>query len=220
MKRICISCFTVLALVTTPVTAAQTDMVIDPDYQACLTKIETNAEEGRRFALRWVTDGGGAPAIHCAAVADLALDLPKVAASRLQPLADKTATQDPALAAKLYIQIAEAWSIAGREAEALAALEKAYANAPEATETELLAAPVFAELGRWGRVQRALDKVENQQPLSADALVLRARAKMNLSDPESAAQDVQKALNMAPDHIAGLVLRGELAQAGHIIAIY
>ena len=112
--------------------------------------------------------------------------------------ADKTAMRDPYLAARLYLQIAEAWAVAGEDTRAMTALESAYTNAPNDAEIELLAAPVFAEMGRWGRVKRALDTAEAANNpsggLSADALVLRGRAKFNLTDHESAAKDVRAAL--------------------------
>ena len=209
-----------LFLLSAPALAEESTVMLDPAYQACITKVEKDAIAARSFALRWVSDGGGAPAVHCLAVADLALDQPRLAAARLAPLADKTALTDPSLAARLYLQTAQAWALGGDEALALKAMDAAYAMAPAATQVDLEAAPIYAELGRWGLVKRALDKAARTQALNADALVLRGRAKMTLADPAGAAEDVRAALNLQPDNIAGLVLRGELAQVGHVIDVY
>ena len=193
---------------------------VDPDYRTCVAHVEADPKAGRTHALRWISDGGGAPAIHCAAVADLALDQPRLAAARLAPLADRTALTDPSLAARLYLQTAQAWALGGKETLALQAIDSAYSMAPAAAEVDLEAAPIYAELGRWGLVKRALDKADREAPLGTDALVLRGRAKLELADPAGAADDTRAALNLQPDNIAGLVLRGELAQLGHVIEVY
>lgn len=190
---------------------------LDPRYEECLAGIDTDPAQGRAAALRWVTDGGGDPAVYCAAMADLAMDLPRVAARRLYALAEETRERDPGLAARLYAQSAQAW-LAGDEPEnALVPLEAAYALTPDALELHLMAAPVYAGAARWGQLKRVLDLAEAHTPLNANAYTLRAKAKQMLSDYEGAAQDVQRALNLDPQNIDALILRGELVQAGFSI---
>ena len=197
--------------------AAAQELSVDPDYQACVERIEQDPATGRYEALRWISDGGGDPAVYCAAVADLAMDLPRLAGGRLQTLAEKNRTLDPYLSARLYVQAAQAWA-AGNETDlALAAINEADRMAPGALEVKLLSAPVYAELGRWGLVKRNLDEAEQIEPLTAPALVLRSRARLQLLDQEGAASDLQQALNLQPDNIDGLILRGELAQSGIVI---
>ncbi|MCI5046592.1 MAG: hypothetical protein MRY59_03745 [Aquisalinus sp.] len=200
--------------------ANATDLALDPGYQACVDKVRDNPEQGRYQALRWVSDGGGDPALYCAAIADLAIGVPRLAAERLEVLAKKNRTPDPYLSARLYVQAAQAWA-AGRETlPALAAIAEAERMAPATEEVKLLIAPIYAEIGRWGLTKRSLDAAEEFNPLSASALTLRARARKELSDTEGAARDLQLALNMEPENIEALVLRGELAQAGYIIDPY
>ena len=200
--------------------AAADDLQKDPDYQACIDRIEKSPEQGRLAALRWISDGGGEPAIYCAAVGDLAMDLPRLAGGRLEFLAEKNRSKDPYLSARLYIQAAQAWSTGKEDERALAAIEAADRMAPEADEVKLLAAPIYAEAGRWGLVKRMLDEVDATGDLNAAALVLRGRAKFELADHEAAAKDLQAALNMDPQNVDGLILRGELAQTGYIIDSY
>ncbi len=196
------------------------ETVFDPDYQTCVREVDANPETGRFYALRWMSDGGGDPAVYCAALADLAMNLPRLAGGRLQLLAEKNRNRDPYLSARLYAQSAQAWVAGEEDDRALAAIEQATRMAPASEEVKLLAAPVYAEAGRWGLVKRSLDEAERDTTLNAAALVLRGRAKMELADPEGAARDLQKALNLEPDNIDGLILRGELAQTGYAIDPY
>ncbi len=192
----------------------------DPDYQTCVDRIVDDPKRGRYFAMRWITDGGGDPAVYCAAVADLAMNLPRVAGQRLQSLAEKNRSTDPYLSARLYSQAAQAWSRGNEDERALAAIENARRMAPASDEVRLLAAPVYAEAGKWSMTKGVLDEAEATTPLTADALVLRARAQYELTDAEAAATDLQQALNIDPNNIEGLLLRGELSQAGYVLAPY
>ncbi len=199
---------------------AASQISVDAGYQECVSRVEQNAEQGRYYALRWISDGGGDPAVYCAAVADLAVGVPRLAANRLQSLAEKNRTQDPYLSARLYIQAAQAWAT-GEEAElAISAISEAERMAPATEEVKLLAAPIYAQISRWGLVKRSLDTAEEYNALSAQALTLRARARKELSDHEGAARDLQLALNQEPNNIDALVLRGELAQTGYVIDPY
>ncbi|GGD17771.1 tetratricopeptide repeat protein [Aquisalinus flavus] len=190
---------------------------LDPRYGECVAALETDPEAGRAAALRWVTDGGGAPAVHCAALADLAMDLPRVGARRLYALAEDLRADDPGMAARLYAQSAQAW-LAGDEPEkALIPLEKAYGIAPRSPELHLMAAPVYAGAERWGQTKRVLDLLESEHRLNANGYTLRAKAKQMLADYEGAAADIRIALNREPENIDALIIRGELIQAGYEI---
>lgn len=190
---------------------------LDPRYKACVAAVEADPEEGRRAALRWITDGGGDPAMHCAAVADIAVGLPRVGARRLTSLAERAAAADPGLAARLYAQAALAWANGHEETQALAAIDAAYALVPNAPELHLMAASVYAGIERWGHTKRVLDLAAETAPLNSQALALRGKAKQMLADYEGAAKDVQLALNLDPENIQALILRGELVQAGYAI---
>ncbi|NHK28507.1 hypothetical protein FF098_011370 [Parvularcula flava] len=190
---------------------------VDPRYGDCVAALDTDPEAGRAAALRWVTDGGGPPAIHCAALADLAMDLPRVGARRLYALAEDLREEDPGMAARLYAQSAQAW-LAGDEPEnALIPLEKAYGLAPRSPELHLMAAPVYAGAQRWGQTKRVLDLLESENRLNANGYTLRAKAKQMLADYEGAAADIRTALRQEPDNIDALIIRGELIQAGYRI---
>lgn len=190
---------------------------LDPRYAECVAAVDANPEEGRRQALRWITDGGGDPAMHCAAVADIAVGLPRVGGRRLMSLAEAATTTDPGLAARLYAQAAQAWVNGNEEMKALEAINAAYAQAPDAPALHLMAASVYAGIERWGHTKRVLDLAAETAPLNSQALALRGKAKQMLADYEGAAKDVRSALNLDPDNIDALLLRGELVQAGYVI---
>ena len=192
------------------------DGAVDPDYQACIAGIDQDPEEGRAAALRWITDGGGNAAMHCAALADLANDLPRVAARRLFAIGEET-RDDPTLAARVYAQSAQAWLAGGEPDKAVASLERAYDLMPDALELHLMAAPVFAGAERWAETKRVLDLAEGHASLNDNALILRAKARQQLDDLDGAARDTQRALNQNPENIDALILRGELVQAGYAI---
>lgn len=202
-----------------PATAGD-GLYIDTDYRDCIARIEASAEDGRRAALRWITDGGGKPARHCAAIADLAADLPRLAGSRLYRLAEEETPTDPLLAARLFAQAADAFLAAGEDKTALGMIDEAYALAPNALELHIIAARIYAGTGRWGLSKRALDNAEALAPLDAPSYVLRGRANQTLADYDAAAEDVRNALNLNPDNIDALLLRGELVQIGYVIDPY
>ncbi len=193
------------------------EITLDSAYLSCAKKVAENPQEGRAFALRWISDGGGEPAQYCAAKADIAMNFPRIAANRLDKLALRNKLADPYLSAWLYTQSADAWIRGNETDKALEALSNARSMAPSSDEIRLLCAPIYAETGRWGLVKRMLDEAERDIALTSDALVLRARSKLSLSDPAGAAEDVQHALNLEPQNIDGLVLRGELIGLGYAI---
>ncbi|MGV6801006.1 MAG: hypothetical protein ACWA5L_03705 [bacterium] len=200
--------------------SAQVNLYLDPDYKACIDAVEANPVEGRKKALRWLSYGGGAPAKHCAAIADIANNLPKLAGSRLRVLGAKEAKRDPLIAAKLYTQAADAFLTAQLDKHALEMIDKAYELAPNSLELHIVAARVYAGTGRWGLAKRALTKAEAIAPLDSPSLVLRGRANQALTDYDAAAADVRSALNLNPDNIDALLLRGELVQIGYAIDPY
>ena len=58
-------------------------------YQECVALIKNDLEAGRRRAQQWVSTGGGADARHCLAIADLESGFPKLAAARLEEIAER-----------------------------------------------------------------------------------------------------------------------------------
>ena len=186
----------------------------DAEYQACIDGVHQDVEKGRAAALEWVADGGGAPAEHCLAVADLAAGFPKLAAIRLQELGEKPEAGDNFIRARILSQSALAWIEADEPEQAQAAIDEAFILASSAEELYLTAAAVHAANNRQQATIDAVTKAEEAGFTSVRGYNLRARARMTLSQYREAANDVVAALSVDPFNLDALVLRGELAQAG------
>lgn len=200
-----------------PASEAPAVEAADPHYEACVARVYRNIAEGRDFAGRWASEGGGAPALHCLAVADLAAGFPKIAAIRLEELAERSDAGDEMVRARILAQAASAYVEADLADEAARVIAAAFALAPGSGELELSAAKVHAARAQH---QAAIDSVSAAEAAgftSAAGFVLRGRARYVLADYEAAADDVVAALTLEPTNLDALVLRGDLAQHGVII---
>lgn len=188
--------------------------VADPEYQACVADIEKDPEAVRRRAGQWLSEGGGAAALYCQAVGDLAAGSAGLAAVRLEELAARSDAGDDLVRARIMSQAALAWIEAGQPKYAKSAIERAFAYAPEGGELHLAAAQVFLANEEY---QAAIDatKTASQQGYSSPAAyVASARARMALLDDRGAAEDVVAALKLDPLNVDALTVRGELFQRG------
>lgn len=193
---------------------AATDGARHPRHQECVRLLTENLEIGRIAAQQWVTEGGGAPAQHCLAIADLAAGFPRLAAARLSDLSDRPDAGDGADRARLAAQAALAWLDAAEPSLASEAIAKARAFAPDLAELEIVAAKVHASASRWQAAADAVTAAEKAGLVTSETYVIRARAHRALGRNVDAAEDVVKALNIDPFDLDALVLRGELRQAG------
>lgn len=186
----------------------------DPEYQACVEAVEKDAHAGREEAARWVSLGGGPPALHCLAIADLAAGYPKLAAIHLEELAEHPGAGDNLVRARILSQAALAWIEAGHADLAADAIKQAFALAPDADELYLTAAKIHAAKDRQQATIDAVTKAEKAGFVSAEGYVLRGRAYYALAQYGEAAQDAVNALKLDPFNVDALVLRGDLAKAG------
>ncbi len=190
----------------------------NPRHQECVRLLSENVDVGRIAAQQWVTEGGGAPAQHCLAIADLAAGFPRLAAVRLSSIADRADAGDGDDRARLAAQAALAWLDADDPALAGEAMTKARAFSPDLAELEIVAAKVYAAETRWQAAADAVTAAEKAGLATAETYVIRGRAHRALGRNLDAAEDVVRALNIDPFDLDALVLRGELRQAGVEIA--
>ncbi|MEO1015201.1 MAG: hypothetical protein AAFX08_08445 [Pseudomonadota bacterium] len=186
-------------------------------YADCVALIAENPELGEASARAWMIDGGGAPALHCAAVAHLALDRPRLAAVRLLELSERSDVGDDDARATVLGEAALAWVEAEEPGFAEEAAEAALASAPWRADLAIVAAKAHASAGSWQAAADAVTAAEDGDAKTAEAYIIRARAKRALGKDEEAAEDVVRALQLNPFDLDALVLRGELIQAGVII---
>jgi predicted Zn-dependent protease len=208
----------VAALLLAALTPEPTDAAVlefpDEAYQACIVGVRKKPAEAQRRAARWLNEGGGAAAMHCQAVADLAAGYPRLAAVRLLAIAERSDAGDMLTRARILGQAALAFLEAEAPEQAESAISAAYALAPEGGELHLIAAKVYVARGKNQAAVDAVNAAEKQGLASASGFVARARAYLALQQPRSAADDVVNALGLDPLNVDALTLRGDLAALG------
>jgi tetratricopeptide (TPR) repeat protein len=189
-------------------------------YADCVRTITDDVDAGRRAAEAWASEGGGAPALHCLAVSDLASGLPKLAAVRLTEISERRDAGDRDARARLLAEAALAWIDARDLVQAEASVDAAKRMSPSLAELDFVAAKVFAAGGKWQAAFDAVTAAEQAGLKAPETYVIRARANRALGKDMDAANDVVAALTLDPYYIDALTLRGELQQAGIEIEAY
>jgi len=191
---------------------------LNPRHQACILAIKDDVDTGRIAAEQWLRDGGGPLASHCLAVADLAAGFPRLAAIRLQSLAEQENAGDVLTRARLFAQASEILLSTDQIDAASNALGQAFSLAPEAGELFLLSGKINHAQQKWQPVIDAISEAKEQGFYSSTGYANRARALKELTRFDDAAEDVAQSLRIDPFNLDALVLRGELAQTGIFIS--
>ena len=184
---------------------------IDPrmEYRTCLTLARAKPEEGWEEAIAWHSLGGGEPARHCAAVALIGLGKYEEAAKRLEGLAGISRREAP-VRAEMLAQAGQAWLLAGKPEQALAAQDTALKLMPGHPELMLDKAVTLASVNLYTEVIEVMSTLLKAQPNRIEAMVLRASAYRYLDKLELAKEDVARALVLEPDQPDALLERGML----------
>jgi tetratricopeptide (TPR) repeat protein len=186
-------------------------------YDNCLALAGQNPAAAFGAASKWVSERGGAPAEHCAAVALVGLKRYAEAAGRLDALGRAPDVGD--LRPTIFDQAGNAWLLAGKPEQAVASFQAALAlsgNDPE----------LYADLARaqavtkdWRNVEADMNAALAIAPQRADLLVLRASARHALGKMEAARADLEAALAARPNYPEALVERGNIArERGDVLA--
>ena len=165
-------------------------------------------------AEQWRSVGGGAPALHCLAIADLAAGFPKLAAVRLLEASGRPDAGDSLLRARLLEQAALAWLEGDEIDSAKQTVEQALTLAPNSGELSLTAGVIYAAGEQWQKTIDAVSAAEEAGIVSIGGYLARARAYKALSKNRQSADDVVAILKIEPTNLDALVLRGELRQVG------
>jgi tetratricopeptide (TPR) repeat protein len=178
-------------------------------YGRCLDVADKSPAIALADAEGWIRSGGGAPAAHCAAMAQVRLKRYPDAAARLERLA-RAADTPAAMRAEIFTQAGNAWLLAGNGA-------KAVTNLQSALSLSTGDADLYADLGRaeamirnWRDAVTHLTTAIAMRPGSADLLLLRASAQRALRQYKPALADLTAALKLQPNNAALLMERGLL----------
>jgi tetratricopeptide (TPR) repeat protein len=174
-----------LLLAAAPAFAQETyDPSLDPKrYDGCVRAIPTDAQKAEEFAVQWQALGGGLPARHCQALAQLQQGRNAAAAVTLSKAAQAAEAQKSPMAADFWGQAGNAALLAGDAKGAVTYFSSG-----------IVAAGEFAPVR------------------SANLLIDRARAHTELADLGSARADLDKALALSPAEPAGWLLSAALAR--------
>ena len=184
------------------------------DYRRCLDMLADDPAGAYAFADAWQASGGGPPALHCEALADIGLGDPQSGAALLEKAAEASPAPDGARAAVLG-QAIQAWLMADDPARAYDAATKAIALAPDNPDLRIDRSIAAATLERYADARGDLDHALELDPRRADALVLRAAAWRNEERLSAAQADIDRAIALDPDNPEALLERGiERQRAG------
>lgn len=185
-------------------------------YDRCLALIKRNAKEASAAADAWHNEGGGAAALHCQALALVALRRYAEAGLKLDQAAI-IAPRDKDLRVALFDQAGNAWLLAGEPQRALSALDSALALSPHDEDLLFDRARIRAARKDWPGADADLSALLAIDPDRADAFVLRASARHAEGRKEAAESDIAHALDVYPDYPEALVERGAMKyEAGDI----
>jgi len=181
----------------------------DP-YQACVAVIDTNPADAFERALAWRTQGGGAQADHCAALALIALDEPGEAASRLDTLARRSDAGTLMERAALLAEAGNAWLLAAQPANAEVALSAALKLSPRDPELWTDRARARAAQMNWADAEKDLTNALTFDATKPQTFVLRAVARSAQGNKVGHRFDVEAALILDSTYPEALVERGTL----------
>jgi tetratricopeptide (TPR) repeat protein len=163
---------------------AELDPALDAKrYDGCVRAIPTDAKAAEDFALQWQSKGGGLPARHCQGLAQLELGNHAGAAQTFARAAQAAEAQKAPQAADFWGQAGNAAMLAGDAKGAVPYFNSA-----------IVAAGDFAPIR------------------TANLLIDRARAQVELGNLPAARADLDRATGLAPSEPTGWLLSATLAR--------
>lgn len=197
-----------------PVAAADVSPLDNPSlggsdrYDNCLLLIRQNPQNAFALAMAWEQSGGGGGAIHCEALALVALHRYADAAGKLDQLARTAPTN--AGRAELFDQAGNAWLLGHRSPEAQASFTSAIQLSRPDADLYSDRARAYAMASNWQAADADLTSALLRSPKRIDLLVLRASARHALGRKQDARNDIDLALALDPNSADAMEYRGEL----------
>ena len=181
--------------------------------QACIDKIDSNAEEAYQDGLTWLATGNRPAARQCTAMALIALGQEAEGAARLEALAN--APDGGSLDQRgIYLaQSGNAWLLAKMPDAAVVTLTNALKLRPRDGELRKDRARAYIMLQKWQDAGKDLDASIELSPGDAEAMRLRAYTLLKMERYQDAWTDVEAALKQAPKDVDAAVLRGDIREA-------
>lgn len=202
-----------LAAVIAPAFAAEkvqpAGQTLQARYEHCQSLVDSNAKAALQQAQAWRDEDGSASAMHCQALALVALKRYAEAAGLLATLAGD-ASIEADMRAQLFDQAGNAWLLAAEPGKALPLLTSALAIAPHNADMLADRARARAMHGDWDGAETDLTYALGGDPERADLLVLRASAYHAMGKKTEALADISHALEILPSYGEALLERGNI----------
>jgi tetratricopeptide (TPR) repeat protein len=178
------------------------------EYTDCMTLARRAPEDAYESALAWQGQGGGDAARHCAAVAMIGVGKYPEAAQALEKLGGDVSRTKPGLAAEIFGQAGQAWTMANDTKHAYAAQTTGLKLNPQNVDLLVDRAVSEAALNDYKAAADDLTKAQTLAPERADILAYRASAWRYLGDLKRARRDADTAINLDPKNTDALLERG------------
>ena len=176
-------------------------------YEKCLSLANLDPAAALSMADGWAHDNkGGAPAVHCTAMALTGLKRYDEAGAKLDALA--RAPGSGALRSQMFDQAGNAWMLAGQADKAVASFSAALALSGGDTDLYADLARAQALQSNWGEADSDLSAALALSPRRADLLILRSSARLALGSRRAAAADADAAIKLAPASAEAMMQRG------------
>lgn len=195
MRVYALVCGTLAAFLSTP-PASQAQI---RDYDACIGLAAEAPVEAESAAADWIAAGGGPAALHCQAIALLALGAEERAATVLIGLATEAAELPGETRAEIFLQAGNILLALGDLEAGMAAANRALNLAADTAPALELRAQLHAENRDWAAALKDLNRALGEGGADAGRLVLRASAKRALGRILAARDDLKWALELAPE---------------------
>jgi tetratricopeptide (TPR) repeat protein len=179
-------------------------------YERCVALAQRVPQAAYNAALQWQGAGGQAAAIHCSAIALVAMHRYVEAATQLDRLAHDRGVSFSFPRVDLLDQAGNAWLLANQPANAEAAFTTALVLAPG--DPDILADRARARAAQhdWKGADADLTAALARAPDRAELWVLRASARHAMGQRAGARGDIARALQVSPGDPEALVERGAM----------
>ncbi len=199
------------------------DLPLDPAldrkrYDGCVRAIDSAAATAETYATQWAARGGGLPARHCLALAQLRQEKFVAAEATLLAAAAEAAVAKSPFAADFWGQAGNAALLAGRAEPAVAHFTAAIASAGDFAPRRTAAfhvdrARAEVELGRLSEARADLDRALELDRDDAHAWMLSAALARRAGDLGQAVRDIARASTLAPADPDIMFEQGNVAAA-------
>ena len=182
-------------------------------YSGCIAVIAEDADASYDVALEWYAQGGGAGALHCAALALTELKLYDGAATRFEEIATRPDAGSEIERAQILAQAGNAWVLAGKPTQAIAAFSNAMAYLPGDIALQLSRARTHLIADNHPAALSDLDAVIAKRPFWGEAYLLRGRSHRLSGKLRFAPADLEAALEKGASIVPTRLERGLVRQA-------